>query len=314
MRIQSLPLGVDLGTSRIRVVHSVLRGARRLVRAVAVRDVSAGAITSDDVVEPEYVAALLEDAVRELRTTERRCVGALGRPAAKLNGIRLPAMTSFERTRTAHFEASRYIEYPVTEAIVRIQRLGDDSHLWVLGIVRARTLKARVACLRRARLRVRGMSDEGCVLRRCLPRYDAVLDIGEYRSTLHLANSLETFQSDSGGAEITSAIESDLNLGRAPAETRKRIVGTAGAGERAKAKLIASLASLFQDAAGIAACQRVAVVGNGARLPGLLEDLMAATGSVCEFAVSHALDGEIYSKDVLCAGAPDWTLAAALAV
>ncbi len=313
MRSGSLPLGVDLGTSRLRVVHSVLRGTRRHVRAVAARDVSAGAITADDIVEPDYVAALLEDAVRELKTTERRCIGAIGRPAATLKGIRLPVMTSFERSRAAHFEAARYVEYPIAEAVVRLRRLSDDSHLWALGIVRARTLGARVACLRKARLRVRGMNDEGCALRRCLPHYDAVLDIGEYRSTLHLAHSFETFQIDSGGAEITSGIERDLNLDRAPAEKRKRIIGTAGAGERAKAELVASLASLFQDAASVAPCRRVAVVGNGARLPELLDDLTAAAGSVCELAVSHALDGEGYSKDVVCASAPDWTLAAALA-
>ncbi len=313
MRIRSLPLGVDMGTARIRVVHSVLQGSRRLVRAVAVRDVPSGAISADDIVEPEYVAALLEDAVRELKTTERRCVGAVGLPAAKLKSIALPVMTSFERTRTAHFEAARYVEYPIAEAIVRIRRLSEGSHLWALGIVRARTLKARAACLRKARLRVQGINDEGCALRRCLPNYDAVLDIGQYRSTIYLVNSLETFQIKSGGAEITSAIERDLNLDRAPAEKRKRIVGTAGAGERAKEKLVISLASLFQEAASVAACQCVAVVGNGARLPGLLDDLIAATGCVCEFAVSNALDGESYSKDVVCAGAPDWTLAAALA-
>lgn len=313
MRIQSLPLGVDLGTARIRVVHSVLSGTRRCIRAVAVRDVAVGAVTVDDIVEPEYVAALLEDAVGELRTTERRCVGALSLPAAKLTSIALPAMTSLERARTAQFEAARYIDYPIAEAIVRIRRLGEDSQLWALGIVRAKTLRARVACIRKARLRVRGMNDEGCALRRSLAHYDAVLDIGQYRSTLYLVNSFETFQIKIGGAEITFAIERDLDLDQAQAEKRKRIVGTAGAGERSKADLVISLASLFEEAARVAGCRCVAVVGNGARLPGLLDDLMAATGSRCEFAVSHVLDGENYSKDVVSAGAPDWTLAAALA-
>ncbi len=222
-------------------------------------------------------------------------------------------MTSLERARTAQFEAARYIDYPIAEAIVRIRRLGEDSQLWALGIVRAKTLRARVACIRKARLRVRGMNDEGCALRRSLAHYDAVLDIGQYRSTLYLVNSFETFQIKIGGAEITFAIERDLDLDQAQAEKRKRIVGTAGAGERSKADLVISLASLFEEAARVAGCRCVAVVGNGARLPGLLDDLMAATGSRCEFAVSHVLDGENYSKDVVSAGAPDWTLAAALA-
>jgi len=168
VRIQSLPLGVDLGTARIRIVHSVLEGTRRRVRAVAGRDVSLGAVTADDIVDPEYVATLLEDAVRELKTTERRCVGAVGLPAARLRSIVLPAMTSFERTRTARFEAARYIDYPVAEAIVRIRRQGENSRHWALGMVRGKTLRARVSCFHKAGLRGRGIHHEGCALRRCL--------------------------------------------------------------------------------------------------------------------------------------------------
>jgi Tfp pilus assembly PilM family ATPase len=313
MKSQSLPLGIDVGTARIRVVHAVMDGTRRRVRAIAARDVSSGAVSAGDIMESEYVAALVEDAVRELKTPERRCVAAIGLPAATLRHITLPQMTAFERVRTARFEATRYIHYPIEEAIVRIRRLTGDSRQWALGIVRARTMYARVACLRRSGLRVRAVHDEGCALRRCLPEYDAVLDIGEYRSTIYAARSLETWQIQVGGAKITAAIERDLHLDGPPAEKRKRILGTAGAGEREKCELVASLASLVRNVRGGTACQRIAAVGNGARLPGLLSDLMSATNSITEFAVSHALDGESYSRDVIALGAPDWTLAASLA-
>jgi hypothetical protein len=162
-------------------------------------------------------------------------------------------------------------------------------------------------------LRVRAVENEGCALRRCLPGYDAALDIGQYRSTLHLVNSLETFQIEMAGEDVTTAIERDLNLDRPAAEKRKRILGTAGAGERARTDLVASLRSLITSARDVTPCQRVAVIGNGARLPALLRDLASATGATFEFAVSHVLDSESYGRDVLCLGAPDWTLAAALA-
>lgn len=312
MRTQSLPLGVDLGTARIRIVHSIRQGTNARVRAVAVRDISPDVVTADDIVEPEYLAALIEDAVRELKTSERRCVAALGLPSASLRPVALPAMTTLERNRTARFEAARYVDYPIAEAIVRIRRLGEDSRFWALGIARAKTLRARVACLRKAGLRIRAIDDEGCALRRCLPDYDAVLDVGEFRSTIYPVASLETFQSQTGGAAITAAIERDLGLNRSAAEKRKRILGTAGAGERAKTELVLSLVSLVQKARTIAGCRQIALVGNAARLPGLLRDLMAATGASCELAVSHALDGENYAADVRNLSAPDWTLAAAL--
>jgi Tfp pilus assembly PilM family ATPase len=251
--------------------------------------------------------------VRELKTSERRCVAAIGLPAAKLRRVTLPPMTAFERIGTARFEAGRYIDYPVREAIVRVRRLSADSRDWALGIVRARAIQARVACLRKGGLHVRAMNDAGCALRRCLADFDAVLDIGAHRSTVYLVKSLDSWQTQAAGAGITAAIGRDLHLDQGAAEKRKRILGTAGAGEREKAELISSLAFLIEEARNVAACQRLAVVGNGARLPGLLAGLMSATGSVCEFAVSHALDSESYSKDIVSLGAPDWTLAASLA-
>ena len=311
MKMRSLPLGIDMGTARLRVVHSTAHGNERRLRAIATRDISQGAVTAEGIIEPEYVTALVEDAVRELETFERRCVGAIGLPAAKLRPLAFPGMTALERIRTARFEAARCIEYPVSEAVVRLRRLNENSRHWALGIVRAKTLRSRVACLRKAGLRVKAMEDEGCALRRSLCDYDAVLDVAEFRSTLYLTKALAAFQVHAGGAAITTSIEEDLNLDRPAAEKRKRILGTAGAGERAKTELVISLASLIDEAQKVAECRSIALIGNGARLPGLVRDLTVASGVKFEFAVSHSLDGA-YAADVLSLGAPDWTLAAAL--
>jgi len=163
------------------------------------------------------------------------------------------------------------------------------------------------------RLRLRAIEDEGCALRASLPDYDAVLDIGQWRSAIYPVRSIESFTIASGGEAITAAIERDLNLDRSQAEKRKRILGTAGAGEKTRGDFITSLASLVEAARNTGPCQRVAVVGNGARLSGILAELTTATGCVCDFAVSHALDGETYSRATIAAAAPDWTLAASLA-
>ena len=313
MRTSSLPLGVDIGTARLRVAHAVRQQNSRCVRAVATRDVPAGAVTADCVSDVDYVAALLEDAVRELNTAERRCVAAVGMPAASLRTLVLPRMTAFERDRTAKFEAARYIDYPIGEALVRLRPIDEQQRLWALGIVRASALQGRAFSMRRAGLRPQGIDDEGCALRRAFPTFDAVVDVGHHRSTLYLKNSLEAFQTDRGGAGITAGIERDLRLDEPTAEKRKRILGTAGAGERARDALVSELVALVTSARSVSAAQRVAIVGNGARLPNLVRDIEVASGARCELAVSHVLSGEPYTHDVVASSAPDWTLAAALA-
>lgn len=313
MRIRSLPLGVDIGTARLRVAHAVRQQNGRCIRAMATRDIPAGAVTADGVSDVDYVAALLEDAVRELNTAERRCVAALGLPSATLRALALPRMTAIERERTARFEASRYVDYPIAEALVRLRSIGEDRRLWALGIVRTSALHGRMSVLRRAGLRPRRVDDEGCAMRRAFPTFDAVLDVGLHRSTLYLKSSLDAFACRHGGAGITAGIEKDLRLDEPSAEKRKRILGTAGAGERARHALVDDLAALIRSAKEISPLARVAAVGNAVRLPNIVRDIGMAAGSHCELAVSHVLSGLPGMEDVIASSAPDWTLAAALA-
>ncbi|HKE36289.1 MAG TPA: hypothetical protein VKB39_02600, partial [Candidatus Baltobacteraceae bacterium] len=58
---------------------------------------------------------------------------------------------------------------------------------------------------------------------------------------------------------------------------------------------------------------RLAMTGNGARLPGLAEALEATTGAMVDVPVSDLLRVPAYPDDVARSAAPDWTLAASLA-
>lgn len=312
----ALPLGIDIGTTRVRVAQAERTSHGARIRAVAVRDVSAGSSTSGAVADPEYVAALLEDAIAELGTPQRRCVCALGEPDALLRPLRLPKMTGHERERAARFEASRFIDYPVDEAVVRIHPIDAGSGVWALGIARSSALVTRMAALRAARLRPVAVDHESCALARALPEFDAIVDVGHHRTSVHVltAQTPVTLQAYNGGADVTRAIERELLLDERTAEKRKRILGTAGAGERARAALAADIAALLHNAGTTQGIARIALVGNAVRLGGLATDLEAATGALCEVPVSDALRSDGYPHDVIRSSAPDWTLAAGLAL
>lgn len=316
MKPRSLPLGIDIGTTRLRVLEADSSPHGPRLKAVAVRDLSRGSSGSDWLHDPQYVAALIEDALAELGTRERRCICSVGEPDALLRTVTLPKMTSIERERAARFEAQRHIEYSVEEAAVRIHPIDYAAGRWALGISRASAIVMRTAALRAAKLKPVAIDHEACALVRALPDFDAIVDIGHQRTSLHIATSTTpvTLQAYNGGADVTRGIERELTIDTRSAEKRKRILGTAGAGERARAALSSDIAALIENARSSRAIARIALVGNAARLPGIAADLESATGALCSIPVSDVLRGQSYPDDVVRSSAPDWTLAAGLSL
>jgi type IV pilus assembly protein PilM len=316
MNRRTLPLGVDIGSTRIRVMEARENAQGAHIRAVASREVPVGSSTPGVVADPEYVGALIEDAIVELGTAERRCVCAIGEPEALLRPLKFPRMTAIERERAARFEAQRFIEFPVEEAVVRVHPVDLSSGVWALGIARSSAVISRTAAIRAAGLRPVAIDHESYAFARALPGFDAVVDVAYQRTNLHVLTGQTpiTLHVFNGGADVTRGIERELSLDTATAEKRKRILGTAGAGERARASLTADIASLIQRARGTHAIARVALVGNAARLPGLGVDIEAATGAMCELPVSGILRSGEYPEDVIRSSSPDWTLAAGLAL
>lgn len=314
MKPRTLPLGIDIGSTRVRVVEARVSARGACIRAVAVRELRRG--SSVDLEDPAFLSALIEDAVAELGTRERRCVCAIGEPDALLRPLKFPKMTSVERERAAKYEAQRHVDYPVEEAVVRIHPLDEQSGLWALGIARSSAVLTRVAALREAGLKPIAVDHEACALARALPGFDAILDVGHQRTTLHVITKQTpvTLQAHNGGADVTRAIERELSIDTQSAEKRKRILGTAGAGERARAALASDIAALVHRARNTHPISRVAMVGNASRLCGMAADLESATGAMFEIPVSDALRGENYPEDVVRSSAPDWSLAAGLAL
>ncbi len=117
-----------------------------------------------------------------------------------------------------------------------------------------------------------------------------------------------------GGATITRGIAAELSIDMPTAERRKRILGCAGAGQTASDEVVAAIASLVDRARSRGAVARIAVTGNGARLPNFARDLEEATSAVTEMPVPEVLHTGAYPDDVVRAAAPDWALAASLAL
>lgn len=305
---KSLPYGVDLGTTRIRVAFGECNRAGSVrLRAIAARDVPE---------TPELLAIVLEEMLAEIGARERRCVAAIGAPSAALRSVRFPAMTWAERVRAARFEAQRFADWDVERepSLVRTHPIDRANGAYAVGVTRAAAIDARLVPLRAAGLRPVAVDHDAFALRRLFPSVHAVLDVGAERSRLHLYEpGPQTLVAEAGGATVTRGIASDLAVDQPSAERRKRILGFAGAGVAAREQLVGALAELVTGARTRASVERIALTGNGARLPHLARDLEEATGAFVEFSVPDLLRTGDYPDDVVRVAAPDWTLAAALA-
>ncbi len=319
MRKKTLPLGIDVGTTRVRIALAESSGdGEATIRAVVSREFSDGSDQAGGPLNSEFVALVLEDLIRELGTRERRCVSAIGSPHALLRIMKLPKMTWAERTRAARFEAQRFAPWDLEKerSLVRVHLANRDAGLYGIGVVRREAVEARAAAFKAAKLRLLAIEHDALALRSLLTSGDAILDVGGDRSILHafIGEAPTSYVIPVGGVHLSSGIARDLAIDFATAERRKRILGAAGAGGAARDKLVAAIKGTVEKARSRSAIGRIVVTGNGARFPGLLEEITRATDATAEMPVPNALFSESYPDDVIRAAAPDWTLAAALAL
>ncbi len=314
MRSRILPLGIDIGATRARIaVAEQDRDGTLAIRAVASRDLPA----SDSALELiQLIAMLLEEMLSEVGVRERRCVAAIGSPHALLRAIRFPKMSWSERLRAARYEAQRFSPWNLEDDAIamRVHPVDAAAGVYAIGLVRSDALMRVTGALKSARLRPIAIDVDAIALRRAI-QCDAIVDIGAERTTLHTYwdGAPRSVALPIGGACVTRGIATELAIDEPSAERRKRILGCAGAGIDARTNLVMAISEAVERESARATIARIALVGNGARLPGLVAGLEEATGCVVELPVPPLLETDAYPDDVLRAAAPDWVLAASLA-
>lgn len=318
-RFTSRPLGIDIGSTRVRVAWSEgdRLGHSRL-RAVASRDLPSGCVAADGSIgEPNLIASLITQARLELGVRERRAVTSLGATQATLRPMQFPRMSWLERVRAARFESERFAARELGESpvVVRVHPAQIEGW-WSIGVARSDAMAARINLIRGARLRPVAIDHNAIALRRAIGHSSAIVDCGLGHTTLYAFDEQgpRMWTIAGGGADMTRAIARDLTIDYTTAEKRKRILGIAGGGVAARAQLVNGLTSLIETARLRIPITRIALTGNGARLVGLSEALEAACGAPVEIPIARALKAAAYPADVIRSAAADWALAVGLAL
>ena len=301
----SIPVGIDIGTTRIRLALGERhREGHVRVRAIASREISDGPLSD-----------AIGDLLREVGSKERRCVLGVGAPAASLRYVKFPKMSWTERLRAARFEVARWPGFDAgpVQTIVRVHPVSRHEGIYAVGAASATAIEELIALAKASKMRIVAIDHDACALRRLFPQVDAVVDVGAERTVVHAfgQHGPLTAVVDAAGNQVTRDIARELSIDLVTAEKRKRILGCAGAGAHAQDAVIAGIAAVVERLRARVTIERIAVTGNGARLPSFLADLQDATGTQTEMPVPELLL-EPYPADVVRTAAPDWSLAAGL--
>ena len=303
MRAHELPLGIDLGSKRVRMALATDSSHGIRIEAISVRDRTG--------VDDDMLAMLLEEMRDELGARTRQCCMALNCTEARIDSLSLPSMSTRERRSAAIIDAERRFGRDDGRA-VRVFRT-ESVDRYAIGITARSSVETRKALARRAGLRLVRIEHECAAYRSLGSAVECVIDVGgsstrvfEYEAiipTVHLF--------DEGGQNITSEIARSLQIDHHNAELRKRIVGTLGECEAAFRRFLTWLTSILVRRHE-APRGSVLMVGNGSRVPEF-RSLCAERFPPGSIAGScAALERSSYPMDVCRAAFSDWALAIAL--
>lgn len=120
-------VGVDIGTSSIKLIQLSRAGDSYRLEAFAVEPLPENAVSEGIIVDPEKVSTALKQAVRRSGATARRCAMAVTGSAVMTKLINLPADLSEDDVEAQiEVEAGNYIPYPREEVSLDFEVLGPS--------------------------------------------------------------------------------------------------------------------------------------------------------------------------------------------
>lgn len=242
-------VGVDLGTSHIKVVE--LRKTEvgaQLVR-VGIEPTPSGCVKDGVVTDPEHMGQALQRALKAAGIRSRQVLAAIAGQGVIVRHIRLPRMTREELSEAMKWEAERYIPFPVEEASIdfdiveRTEDIPPNEMEVMLVAAQHKIVDSHVEALKAARLTptaidlqpfavLRALSYRpfglGLLTQKPAPGTKAYVDIGAGTTDLTIADGDRlrfTRIVPVGGTDFTKAIAEKAGVPASDAENLKRSYG-----------------------------------------------------------------------------------------
>ncbi|MDP2641483.1 MAG: type IV pilus assembly protein PilM [Candidatus Yanofskybacteria bacterium] len=339
--VPKVSLGVDIGTSSLKVVELSKWGYRKTLKNYG--EMEAKALYEKPfrtfeknslLLSSEDVARALRGVIQEAKMESRKAAFSIPAFATFFTNFELPPMTKEELPDAVRFEARRHIPVPISEVVYDWQllegKIGQKTPLKVLLVaVPTEALNQYQEIARLAKIQLIGMEAEVFGLLRAaqITTKKAVIlvDIGAQSTTVsvvsgkmvHLSHSIE-----SSGNSLTARLSESLSIPYDAAEREKRSKGLRDA---LQARVLAPLLDLivleiqkvsrqFQQSTANP-IERVILTGGTAVLPGFREYMEKNMGIRAEILDAF---GDIFTppvlEDVLSALGPSYAVAVGMAL
>ena len=171
----SLPIGVDLGSSTIKVVQ--LRHADNGLELLAAGSLTVPRAYREDFTQRmQFASQSVRNIVKTKPFKSRQCVLSLPADTTVVQHVKVPKLPPEEIPKALQWELRGKLPYPVDQAIIRHLVAGDvfgdgEAKQEVIVVAAAKsTVEAVLAMARRAKLDVVGINVEPCAIVECFGR------------------------------------------------------------------------------------------------------------------------------------------------
>jgi type IV pilus assembly protein PilM len=294
-------LGIDIGTSAIKIVELSGRGGR--IKLENYGEASAQTIyekpfrtidKSTLLFSSREIARALLAIFEEARITEKKTIFSLPDFASFFIDFTLPPMTREEIPEAVKYEARQYIPMPLSEVVLDWTIIGGEmgegkkkgTPLKILSVAVPTEVVYQyqdIASL--AGLKLNGVEAEAFGLLRSLVREDkrliCIIDIGSQSTTINLAERgvlKKSHSFDISGNELTQLIMKSLNVSYQDAERLKKEKGLEDADPAVKKILVPLLDYIVSETKKVfknifqfegKEVTKIILSGGSAQIPGL---------------------------------------------
>lgn len=175
VKTKSLPIGVDFGTSKVKVAQ--LRMGQEEPELLAAGSIEIPRdLRNDSHSRLKFVQSRLKDMLRERPFKGRECVFALPADTTTVQHLRIAKIPAKQMAAAINAELDGKLPYPVSEAIVRHIVVGDvfvdgQAMQEIIVICAAKdTLKTYLGITQHAGLNVSAVNVEPCAIVECFAR------------------------------------------------------------------------------------------------------------------------------------------------
>ena len=330
---QSSMLGVDIGSSSVRVLEIGKKAGSYTVLSYAREVLPQGSIIGKSIKDPEVVAEKISQAIKLARIKTKKVAIAVPDASVISKIIQIERdLSDDESEELVLLEADKYIPYPIDEVSIDYEFLSDSyqsSTLQDVLVVASRTenVNARVELLRESGLETQVVDVESYAIERACQLFKeqlpengenytvAVFDIGEIYTQLTVLHSMKTIFSREetfGGKQLTDDLVKRYNITVGEATKAKKTGALPDDYVNDVLEPFKELISLqlkrslqfFYSTSQHSSVDQIFLSGGSSLLPGLAEKVSSVldiptvlVDPIANMAISKGIDLQLISHD-----------------